>query len=236
MAPELEKLRSLPTPRWTLIVTLGLVVLGFVVALFRGDTDETAYVDAAQGLAGLGSAIGSIVIGVWMVGLEYGQGTMRRALAADPRRGRLFLSKLALAVGASIALTLVAWLTAALLLSVAASVNGADSIAGDVMSECVGSLVGNPVYAGVAAAVAMLARSMAGGMTAMLALVFVLDTLLAALPIGDISLGSALGEIADAVEGEGGDHEVGRGLLVTLGWVAVLLAGAWARFTRTDVT
>ena len=73
-------------------------------------------------------------------------------------------------------------------------------------------------------------------MTAMLALVFVLDTLLAVLPIGDVSLGSALGEIASAIEGERGDHDVGRGLLVAGAWLLVLLTAAWARFTRTDVT
>ena len=236
MAPELEKLRSLPTPRWTLIVTLGLVVLGFAIALFTGSADESEYVDAADGVAGLGSAIGSIVIGVWIVGLEYGQGTLRRALAADPRRGRLLAAKLTVAVAAALALTLVVWLATALLLAIAASANAADSPVGDILTQATGSLIGNPVYAAVGCAVAMLARSMAGGMTAMLALVFVLDSLLAVLPIGDISLGSALGEIAGAVEGEDGDHELGRGILVTLAWVAILLTLAWGRFTRTDVT
>ena len=70
----------------------------------------------------------------------------------------------------------------------------------------------------------------------MLPLIFGFDTLFMALPIGDISLGSALGEIGGAVEGEDVDHEVGRGILVTLAWVAILLTAAWARFARTDVT
>lgn len=236
MAPELEKLRSLPTPRWTLIVTLGLVVLGFVIALFTGSADQSDYVDAAEGVAGLGSAIGSIVIGVWIVGLEYGQGTVRRALAADPRRGRLLAAKLAVAVAGSLVLTLLVWLAAVLLLPVAATSGGADSPAGEILAESVGSVIGNPVYAAVGCAIAWLTRSMAGGMTAMLALVFVLDSLLAALPIGDISLGSALGEVAAAAEGDDGDHEVARGLMVTLAWVAILLTAGWARFTRTDVS
>lgn len=236
MAPELLKLRSLPTPRWTLTVALGLVVFGFLVALATGEDKQAEYVDAATGLAGLGSAIGSIVIGVWMAGLEYGQGTLRRVLAADPRRGRLLGSKLAVAVAASLALTAIVWLAATLLMSIAASAGGADSPTGDILTQSLGSLIGNPVYAAVGFAIAVLSRSMAGGMTAMLALVFVLDTLLAALPIGDISLGAALNDIADTVEGEGGDHELGRGLVVTLAWLGILLAAAWTRFTRTDVT
>lgn len=236
MAAELEKLRSLPTPRWTLILTLGLVLVGFAIALFTAGANDSDYIDAADGVAGLGSAIGSIVIGVWIVGLEYGQGTMRRSLAADPRRTRLLASKLLLAVAASIVLSVVVWLTTALLMPIAASANGADSPAGDILTQGLGSLVMNPVLAAVACAIGMLTRSMAGGMTAMLALIFVFDSLFAVLPIGDISLGSALTELGDAVEGEGRDSEVGRALLVAAAWVAILLAAAWARFTRADVT
>jgi ABC-type transport system involved in multi-copper enzyme maturation permease subunit len=97
-------------------------------------------------------------------------------------------------------------------------------------------LVANPVYAAIGCAVAMLARSMAGGMTAMLALVFVLDTALTALPLGNISLGAALREIGDAIEGESVDNEVGGAIFVSVAWLAVFLTAAWARFTRTDVT
>lgn len=56
------------------------------------------------------------------------------------------------------------------------------------------------------------------------------------LPIGDISLGSAVGDIGNGLEGEEGDEDLGRGVLVTLAWVAILLTAAWARLTRTDVT
>lgn len=166
MAAELHKLRSLPTPRWTLIAALALVLLGVAIALFTGDADSRDYVDIAEGIAGLGSGIGSIVIGVWIAGVEYGQGTLRRALAADPRRGRLLASKLAVAVGAAVALTAVVWLATALLLPIAASANGGDSSAGDILEKSVSSLIGNPVYAAVGCAIATLARSMAGGMTA----------------------------------------------------------------------
>ncbi len=236
MAAELEKLRFLPTPRWTLIVTLGLVGLGLVAVVFSGSEKESTYLDAAEVMAGLGTVIGSIVLGVWIAGVEYGQNTMRRALAADPRRERLLAAKLALAVAAALALTVVVWSVAALLLPIAASVNGASSPTGDILTASLTSLVANPIYAAIGCAVAMLARSMAGGMTAMLALVFVLDTALTALPVGDISLGSALNDIGSAIEGEAGEHDVGHGILVTAVWVTVLLTAAWARFTRTDVT
>jgi len=236
MAAELEKLRYLPTPRWTLMVCLGFALMGTVIALIEGSARASSYVDVAEVVTAISTVIGSIVLGVWVSGVEYGQNTMRRALAADPRRGRLFAAKLGLAVGASMALTVGVFAASTVLLTLAAAANGASSPAGDILTVGASSLVANPVYAAIGCGVAMLARSMAGGMTAMLALAFVLDTALTALPVGNISLGSALREIGDAIQGESGAHEIGRGLLVSAAWLAVLLTAAWARFTRTDVT
>ena len=175
------------------------------------------------------------MLGVWMAGVEYGQNTMRRVLAADPRRGRLFAAKVAIAVAGALVLTVVVWFVSIGLLSFAASANDASSPTSDLFTEAAQSLLANPIYAAIGCAVAMLARSMAGGMTAMLALVFVLDTALTALPVGDISLGSALRDIGRAMEGEE-DQEVGHAVRVMLGWLVIMLGAAWARFTRSDVT
>jgi ABC-2 type transport system permease protein len=216
-------------------VCLAFAVIGSLVALFDGSVRASTYVDAAEVITGVGTVIGSIVLGVWIAGVEYGQNTMRRVLAADPRRGRLFASKLAIAVAGALALTLVVWAVSIALLSIAASVNDATSPTNDLFTSCAKSLLANPIYAAIGCAVAMLARSMAGGMTAMLALVFVLDTALTALPVGDISLGSALRDLGRAIDGESGQH-VGHAVRVTLGWLVIMLAAAWARFTRSDVT
>lgn len=235
MAAELDKLRFLPTPRWTLVVCLGFAVMGSVAALLDGSTRASTYVDAAEVITGLGTVIGSIVLGVWVAGVEYGQNTMRRVLAADPRRGRLFAAKIATAVAASLLLTLVVWGASVILLSLVATANDASSPTDDLVTVSVKSVLANPIYAAIGCAVAMLARSMAGGMTAMLALVFVLDTALTALPVGEVSLGSALRETGRAIEGESG-QDVGHAVRVIVVWVVILLTAAWARFTRTDVT
>jgi len=159
MGAELDKLRSLPTPRWTLIVTVGLVALTFVTVLFSGSDKESTYLDAAEAMAGLGTLIGSIVLGVWIMGVEYGQNTMRRALAADPRRSRLLAAKVGLAVGASLALTAVVLGVAVVLMSLAASLNGASSPAGDIITAGLTYLLASPIYAAIGCAVATLARS-----------------------------------------------------------------------------
>lgn len=234
MVAELDKLRFLPTPRWTVVACLAFALMGAIAVLFEGSLRASSYVDAAEVMTGVGTVIGSIVLGVWVAGVEYGQNTMRRVLAADPRRGRVFAAKLAIAVAASLLLTVVVWAASLVLMAVVASMNGADSPLGDMLTVSVKSLVANPVYAAIGCSVAMLARSMAGGMTAMLALAFVLDAALAALPLGDISLGSALREIGRGIEGEE-DQQVGHAVRVTLAWLAVMLTAAWARFTRTDV-
>jgi ABC-2 type transport system permease protein len=235
MVAELNKLRFLPTPRWTFVVCLGFAVVGSVVALFDGSVRASTYVDAGEVITGVGTVIGSIVLGVWIAGVEYGQNTMRRVLAADPRRGRLFAAKLAIAVAGSLALTVLVWLVSIGLLSFAASANSATSPTHDLFTTAAKSLLSNPIYAAIGCAVAMLARSMAGGMTAMLALVFVLDTALTALPVGDISLGGALRDLGRAIEGHSGQH-VGHAVRVVFAWLVILLTAAWVRFTRSDVT
>ena len=235
MAAELKKLQFLPTPRWTVLICLAFAVVGAVGALFDGSVRASTYVDAGEVLTGVGTVIGSIVLGVWVAGLEYGQNTMRRVLAADPRRGRLFAAKIATAVVATLVLTAAVWLASVILLSLVASANGASSPTGDLLTVAGKSFIGNPIYAAIGCAVAMLARSMAGGMTAMLALVFVLDTALTALPVGDISLGSALREVGRAIEGDSG-QDVAHAVRVTFLWIVIMLGAAWARFTRTDVT
>lgn len=234
MAAELHKLRFLPTPRWTAVACLSFALMGALATLFGGDLKASSYVDAAEVITGIGTVIGSIVLGVWVAGVEYGQNTMRRVLAADPRRSRLFAAKVAVAVTAALLLTVVVWAASVLLMTVTAAMNGADSPVRDLLTVSAKSFVVNPVYAAIGCSVAMLARSMAGGMTAMLALAFVLDVLLTALPVGDISIGSALREIGRGIEGRAG-QEVGEAVRVTLAWLVVMLTAAWARFTRTDV-
>ena len=56
MVAELNKLRFLPTPRWTLVVCLGFAVIGAVVALFDGYASASTYVDAAEVITGRGHA------------------------------------------------------------------------------------------------------------------------------------------------------------------------------------
>lgn len=236
MAAELAKVRALPTPRVTLFVSLGFVALAFVITLLSGTDKPSSYVDGATSAAALGAGIGSIVIGVWMVGVEYGEKTLRRVLTADPRRTSVLLSKLAVGLAVVLALTILTWTAAVVAMSLSAAINGVASPADELVGDAVASLFVNSIYALMGAGVALLTRSMAGGMTVMLAMLFAVEVIVAAIPgIQDVSLARATGEIADAISGDGDDPELARGVLVTLAWIAVVMGGGVMRFLEEDV-
>jgi ABC-2 type transport system permease protein len=236
MAAELLKLRALPTPRVTLLVSLGFVAIAFLATLLSGADKTSTYEDGATSAAALGAGLGSIVIGVWIVGVEYGEETLRRVLTSDPRRLTLLVSKLAVGLAAVVALTIVTWVAAIALLSLSASLNGVSLPADEVMGDAVAALFVNSIYAVVGAGVALITRSMAGGMTVMLALLFAVEVIVAAIPaINDVSLARATSEIAGAISGDEEEAELARGLLVTLAWVVVVTGAGVLRFLEEDV-
>ena len=240
MTAELLKLRCLPTPRWTLAAALAALVTALVVAWIVGPGDgQTAF------LLGVGvpTGIASIVLGAWMAGVEYGQGTIRRALTADPRRLSLVGAKLAVVLASVTALSVVTALVATPLLSAAGSAHDAAIPAGDTLQQGLAHLVNNLIYAVVGFALALLTRSMAGGMALALAFAFVIDSTLSTIPsVGDFALGGAVNEIMTAIGSESvnfgpaaADPELARAIPVAAVWVAGLLGAAVARFTRGDV-
>jgi hypothetical protein len=77
---------------------------------------------------------------------------------------------------------------------------------------------------------------MAGGMTVMLALLFAVEVIVAAIPgIDDVSLLQATVEITNSISGDEEDPELARGILVTLAWVVVVTGAGVLRFLEEDV-
>lgn len=236
MRAELLKLRVLPTPRIMLAVA---VVIGFLVALglaIDAPGDPDTYRDSAVAGATTVTSIASIVLGVWIVGLEYGQGTMRRVVAATPARTAILTAKLTILVGSivlgTIAICALAWGMAA----IAGLIDGTNIPANDMVTEVAAALVGNLAYAIVAFTVALLTRSMAGGITITLVLALVVDTLLGAIPaVGDYTFGASITDVVGTIRGDKDAEMWGRGLAVTMGWLLALSAASWVRFTQQDV-
>jgi ABC-2 type transport system permease protein len=235
MRAEIAKLRALPTGRWTAGIVLGLVAFAFLALIVWGGDKRSDYEDTIDSIVAV-TNIAAIVIGVWMVGLEYGQNTLRRTLTADPRRSRLVASKLGAGLGGVALLSVVAMIIGAGLFSVAASVHGAGSPIPHTLDVIVGAVIGNLLFAALGLGVALITRSMAGGMTTMLALVFIVDLILAGISgASRWSFGNAVSDIVDAVNKAADNASITHAILVLVLWIGIALGGGWARFARTDV-
>lgn len=240
MSAEIRKLLSLPTPRWTAIAVLACGLIAAVVVYFAGTGGDPA--DILAGVVGVPLWIASIVIGAWMIGVEYGQKTMRRALSADPRRLRLIAAKLAVVLGYVVVLTVVATAWGTALLAIAAAGHGGGAGLGDAATIVAGTLTQNLIYAVVGFFLALFTRSMAGGMTVALAFGFIIDSALSAIPkYGDYSLSIAAADIYASVVGSelapvNEDPDLVRALIVTAAWLTLFGLASGLRFLRSDVT
>ena len=238
MRAELLKIRSMPTPLWSGVAVLAAFVAGLAITFIWGvgnDLDSTV-------LIGLPTAIASIVLGVWVFGVEYGQNTMRRTVAADPDRVRLVLAKLGVVLILAAAVTALLYLLALPLYGLANSGHDFAFPADELLRQGASAVFGNLVYVLVGAAFAMITASMAGGMTAALVFIFVLDSIMSLIPkVGDYTFGLALADVNEAIAGgamegaEGAGHSGGVALLVVAGWVAFLLALGAQRLIQSDV-
>ena len=240
MRAELLKLRFLPTPRWSaafILLTLALGVAG--TWRWGAGTDQIA-VDLALGLP---LAIVSIVIGAWVIGLEYGQKTMSRMLAAEPRRSLVVIRKLLLALAATVLLTVVFYGVGYLAFSLAADLNGKQLDRSLYFDQALVSLINNAVYTLVAAGFALLTASMAGGLTAAFVFIFVFSGFFSVLPqVGDWSFSIALTELTDRIIGrsetagfeDSDPRPLPASLGTVVGWIVLIVGAGWVRFVRSE--
>jgi ABC-2 type transport system permease protein len=241
MTAELRKLLALPTPRWTLVATVAGVVIAALVAALAGPGKGEDMLPIQLGV-GLATSVGAIVLGAWMMGVEYGQKTLRRALSAHPSRARLLLAKLAVVLGTVTVVTVVLSVVSAPVFSAIASAHGESMPVRESLEYGLAAVFNNLVYATVAFALALLTRSMAGGMALALVFAFVIDGLLSAIPVvGDYALSAAVLELMSAISGakldgiSDSDPNIVRALGVTIVWLAALVGVSSMRFTRSDI-
>ncbi len=240
MRAELAKVRSMPTPFWCLgaVVVFALLV---VAAIWRwGVEGELETIDIGLGFP---LAIASIVFGVWIFGVEYGQNTLRRTLSADPRRLRLFFSKLAVALFLVALVTVLVHLVFFPFYDIAAGRHGDSVPVAEYRDLVLAALVSNLVYVLAGASLALITASMAGGVTAALVFVFIIDVVFGAIPeVGDYSFGFALADVVVGIRGtESGfgdfdsGHSTQQAALILTAWLVGLAGLGWLRFWRSDV-
>ena len=237
MRAELLKTRLLPTPRITLALA-ALAVAGTALGVYLAQPDDAGnYLDFPMTAAEVATEIGAIIFGVWLATVEFAQGTMRRALTAEPRRPRLVAGKLGVLVAVTAVGSFLVALAGFWLGALAADLRGVDYDHGGG-AKLIGAIVLVAVLAALLAfALGLLAESFAGGLVLAFAVVFVLDGVLSFVDaIKDYTFAAALGDItASAHPDQAADLGLGAAIGVAVVWVVVVLALGLARFQRTDL-
>lgn len=235
---ELFKLRTHRTP-WVLLVTLiaALSVAPTYYAIKNPD-NATDVIDTLVGVFSVLSPLLGAVFGGWIVGHEFRQGTLRRVLGSDARRGRLITTKAAVGLGAMVGgmATAVGVGTVASMASVASF---GETIAWDgVVREVLSGGFLALVVAAIAFAFSILFRSDTYAMLGSLGLLLILGPLLTLIPrIGKYTPAALAGDVTSWISGTG--EELGVAIATaSLGlaaFIAVLSAAAMATFHQRDI-
>lgn len=239
MKAELFKFKMMPTPRRAAYFLLGLILLAVVLIWQTGPGDASGNIDIVLVFP---TAIVSIILGSWIIGLEYGQNTIRRTLSADPGRLRLMANKLAAVLLLIILGTTLLFLIAYLVFNLADGNTGAYGEQEMFSDSLISALISNVVLAVIAFSITTLFSSMTGGLVFTVVFFLVADTLFMLIPkIGEYSLGIALSDISYYILERGDSfqteptHSALTAALTLLVWVVVAIALAVTKFLRTDV-
>jgi len=235
---ELFKLRTHRTPWVLLAILVASLLIAPIYFAVKRPSDGAELIETYTSVFAVLAPLLGVVLGGWVLGHEFRQGTLRRVLGNDARRGRLVATKAAVAFGA---LTF-GMLTAAGIGALASTASAAsfgeplvwNGVARDLLAS--GSLVLVP--AAVAFGFSILLRSDTYAMVGALALMVILGPLLALIPrIGkytpsalanDVTLWIARSEEELAVA----IAPASLGLIATIG---ILGAAATVTFQRRDI-
>ncbi len=237
---ELRKVVSQRVPRLLLgVMLLGHLGPSLALTVYTPDT-QAGYSTTWTHVFQILPSIVAIAFGGWVLGTEYRQDTLKRLLTNEPRRGRVLAAKAF--VGASVLVTsivfvaLAGWLTArgvAAMHGYTVAWNGRELLSGGLFA--LGA-------ATVAFALSAVTRNDAAAMVATLALVLILDPLLARLPlVGKFTFAGALETITARVGGNRGgmfDTTLLSNLQATLTlsvWLGGFLCAATLLFNIRDV-
>ena len=235
---ELFKLRAHRTP-WVLLAGLiASLVVGPIYFAFKAPTDPASVVDTLVGVFSVMAPLLGAVFGSWVVGHEFRQGTLRRVLGNDARRGRLIAMKAAVGLSALL-VGLSAAAGAGYLGSVASSASFDGALVWDgVFRELLGSGFLSLLTASLAFSFSILFRSDTYGMLGAVALMLIVGPLLRLIPTIGKYTPSALGDDVTAWI-IGSEEPLGVAITTAslgLATSLALIAGtALATFSRRDI-
>ncbi|MFW2512731.1 ABC transporter permease [Demequina sp. SO4-13] len=253
---EWIKFRGLRSTLWTLVAMVALLVAVSVLAAWGtttqmvdagpGQGNVAQYVSAGYQLAQLAVA----VLGVLAMGGEYSTGGIRTTLTTVPRRWMVLVAKAIVLGGAVAAVTLVSMVASYIATMPFHDTLGLELDLSD--SETVRMLVGLPLYlvaiSLLSLAIGALMRHTAAGLTLVIALLLVVENVIALVPLRAFDLVSpflpmtagskvlfdsdTLAAIDNVNTGPYLTPWVGFGVLVA--WAVTLLALAMVSLRRRD--
>jgi ABC-2 type transport system permease protein len=190
---ERTKARTVPSTRWTLItaailgIGIGVLVSGLTAHQYAKDTPGARAVWDPTALSGSGMMIAQLaigVLGIMIITSEYATGAIRTSLAAVPRRGRFLGAKAVMIAGAAFIASEI--ITFAAFFVGQALISGRAPTASLSQPGVLGALIGYGLYEVLIAllglALGALLRHAAAAIAVLVALIFVLPAIAAALP------------------------------------------------------
>jgi ABC-type transport system involved in multi-copper enzyme maturation permease subunit len=243
-AAELLKIRSMPAPRLALIISLALVVVAAVIVAIVGPTgtNASAYYDAPATAASIAVSVGAIVLGAWMIGLEFSSKTMRLAATVQPSRLRLLAVKFACALLLILSYMLVVFALSLLIEALMASIGSVSFPFTTQLDDSISLLLQSLLWGAFAFGLALLFRSYTAGLVGTLVFSLLVDPALQLIPtVGKYSFSSAATAIGDLTTGGSsfGTGEpslaLGVALITAAGWLVVVIGAGSARFITRDL-
>jgi ABC-2 type transport system permease protein len=244
---EWTKFRSLRSTWWSITTALVLTVgLGVLFSLVAATQEHPSVLPAdVAGRSELGNLISQLTFGVLAVLLvtgEYGTGMIRSSMAAVPRRLPVLWAKLAVFIAVVLPLAAMASVLAFVLGQLVWRAHGQPAVGfgdPDVTRIVFGSALSLVVIGVLALGIGTLVRNSAAAIAIVVGLLFVLPTLMQAMPSGI----AAYGRFLPSNAGGALWHESlaspamspWAGFVLLCGYAVIALALAAGRLRRGDV-
>ena len=247
---EWTKARTVPSTRWTLItaailgIGIGALVSGLTAHQYARDTPGARALWDPTALSGSGLVIAQLaigVLGIMIITSEYATGAIRTSLAAVPRRGRFLGAKAVMIV--AVAFIAAEIITFAAFFVGQALISGRAPTASLSQPGVLRALIGYGLYEALIAllglALGALLRHAAAAIAVLVAVIFVLPAIAAALPSSvehtvEKFWPTQAGQQVTVVVSAANELPAWAGFGVLCLFVAIVLAAAFAVLSRRD--
>jgi ABC-2 type transport system permease protein len=244
---EWAKLTTVRSTGWTLFAAFAVtVVFGTLIsALSNANYDDLSQQDKlafdAAGTSFTGGLLGQLALiafGVMVIGGEYSTGAIRNSLAAVPRRGLFYVSKVAVATGAalvvSVATSFVTFFAGQAVLGSHSTTIGAHN----VLRATLGAGLYMTLMAVFSMGVATMLRSSMLSMGVLMPFFFLVTQILTSVPgakkVAHYLPDQAGAAMARVVPRSDVPYGPGGGLVIMLLWVAAAVLGGYLVLRNRD--